>query len=95
MRFMVQAIMKQELTEKDYEEVMALLPAQVAMDEEHIKQRIREHHTLVAADRSTVWLVLNCESQGQAQEILQTFPLYKYSDWSITPLLNEEDNVPR
>jgi muconolactone delta-isomerase len=89
MRFMAQATMKQELTEKDYKEAMELLPAQRARDKELEEQGIKKA-LYVAADRSIAWMVLNGESQDQVQEILQTFPLYRFSDYVIKPLTDEE-----
>lgn len=96
MRFMVQAKMnKKQLSEKELSELITVLPAQEALDSKLIAQGIREGRTVVAADRSTAWMVMNCESEDEVQEILRTFPTYNMSTWHITQVLSEEDNLPK
>lgn len=93
MRYMVQAMMK-ELGEKELGELMAVVAAQEAFDGELIAQGVQEGRAIVAANRSTAWKVLNCESEDEVQEILLNHPTYELSSWHVTQVLSEEDNVP-
>ena len=81
MRFMITFTWKQPPNE----EVMALLPAEQARGRELAEQGIAEPPE-VAADQSTFWAVWNCSSQDEVQELLETLPLYKYSNIDISPL---------
>lgn len=94
MRFMVQAVMN-ELSENDLNEVMTLLPAQEAFDRELIAQGVQEASTVVAADRSTAWKVMNGESEDEVEEVVRSHPLYSFSEWQVTPVLRAEENTPR
>ena len=93
MRFMVQALMN-EVSESDINEMMALIPAQEALDRELIAQGVQEASAVVAADRSTAWKVMSGESKDEIEEIVRTFPLDSFSKWQITAVLSEEENTP-
>lgn len=95
MRFMITISMKDGNTQKDVQEMLKALPAQQANDTRLMEQVIQEIPALVAADRSVGWLILNCESEEKVQEILQTSPIYQYSEYKITALLATEENVPQ
>jgi len=95
MRFLIKATMKKGNAEKDIAEMLATLPAQEANDAKLIEQGILEGPAMVAADRSHAWQVLNCETEGELQNLLKTYPTYKFSHWEVTPLLATEENVPQ
>jgi muconolactone delta-isomerase len=59
---------------------MVLLPAE---------QGIREA-VYVAADRSAVWTVWNCDSQKTLEEVTKTLPLYQFWNIEVTQLADEE-----
>ena len=94
MRFMIQSSGKQDRTKEVFAEMLATIPAQEASDAKRIKQGLQEGPAIVAADRSKAWRVYNVESEEQMLGLLKAEPLAKFSDFEITPLLNEEDNLP-
>ena len=81
MRFMITFTWK----EPPNEEVMALMPAEEARGKELGEQGIAEAPE-IAADMSMIWVVWNCSSQDQVQELLETLPLYKYLNIAIVEL---------
>lgn len=84
MRFMIKTAFKEPPTE----EVLALIPVELAKAKELEAQGI--HKTLyVAADLSNAWTIWDCESQAVLEEIHETLPLHKYLNMEIT-LLSED-----
>ena len=85
MHFMITATWKQEPNE----EVMALLPAEEARAGELAEQGILKA-LYIPADQSGAWTVWNCKSQDEVQAIAQTLPLYKFLNFDIALLADEE-----
>jgi muconolactone delta-isomerase len=81
MRFLVKSWLKTSPTA----EVMALMPAEQARGEALDKQGIREALYL-AADQSTAWQVLQCDSRAALEETLQSLPLHDYCSFEVTLL---------
>jgi muconolactone delta-isomerase len=76
MRFML----KLSLNRPTSKEILALLPAEQERGKELARAGIREA-VYVAADRSVVWTVFNCDSPEALDAITKTLPLYEF--WSI------------
>ena len=76
MRFLLKLTLNQPPSEK----IMALLPAEQRRGVELAEQGIREA-VYVAADRSVVWTVWNCDSQEVLDQVTKTLPLYEF--WNI------------
>ncbi len=85
MRFMVEAGPKQALTH----EQMALLPAETARGKELDAQGLRSA-IYVAADYSRAWQVFTVKRQEDVQRLLESFPLYAVTAFTITPLSNDQ-----
>jgi muconolactone delta-isomerase len=66
-------------------EVFELIPAEQARVKELTAQGVVEA-TYVAADNSGVWVIWNCESQAQLEEVHETLPLHSYLQSVITLL---------
>lgn len=84
MEFIVSA----SLRAQDQEEMLPLVPQEQA----HVRA-LQEQGTIKAhylgADRLSVWVVMQAESQDQVQKALEAFPLYPYvSKLEIAPLSN-------
>lgn len=67
------------------EDFLALIPRQRARIDELLHEGVITSYTL-AADRSMLWTTLNAESEGEAETILATFPMWKYMKAQIAPL---------
>ena len=85
MRFML----KLTLNRPTSKEVMALLPSEQRRGVEFAEQGIREA-VYVAADRSAVWTVWNCDSQEVLEELTKTLPLYELWNIEFTRLADED-----
>ena len=85
MRFMLRATWKQPPDE----EIMALLPAEEARAKELTEQGIQEA-LYIPADQSGAWAVWKCESQNEVREVAQTLPLYKFLNFDVTLLADED-----
>jgi len=72
-------------TEPDTE-YFRTIPAQ----REHI-EKLLEQGTVVgyslSLDRSKLWIVMNARTEREAVEILSTFPLFKYFEPTLYPLM--------
>lgn len=84
MRFLLKLTLNQPISE----EIRALLPAEKKRGEELAEQGIREA-VYVAADRSAVWTVWNCDSQKTLEEATKTMPLYEFWKIEVTQLAEE------
>jgi len=82
-------LLKLTLNRPASEEIMRLLPAEQRRGRELAEQGIREA-VYVAADRSAVWTVWNCESQDVLDEMTKTLPLYEFWNIEVTQLGNED-----
>ena len=76
MRFML----KLTLTRSPSEEIRARIPAEQSRGVELAEQGLRAA-VYVAADRSAVWMVWNCDSEDVLEEMTKTLPLYEF--WNI------------
>lgn len=85
MRFMLKLTLNQAPSEK----ILARIPAEQRRGKELAEQGIREA-VYIAADRSAVWTVWNCDSQDVLDEGTKTLPLYEFWNIDITPLSEEE-----
>ena len=83
MRFMV----TMNLKKSPDEEIKALIPAQQALTKDLIAKGIQKE-VFASADQTTAWRVLNCASLEQAEEVVESLPLFKFLDVDITPLNN-------
>ena len=82
-------LLKLTLDRPTSEEIMALIPAEQRRGKELAKQGIREA-VYVAADRSAVWTVWNCDSEDVLEEMTKTLPLYQFWNIEVTQLADEE-----
>ena len=73
-------LLKLTLNRPTSEEIMALIPAEQRRGKELAKQGIQEA-VYIAADRSAVWTVWNCDSEDVLEEMTKTLPLYEF--WNI------------
>lgn len=78
-------LLKLTLDRPTSEEIMALLPAEQRRGVELAEQGIREA-VYIAADRSAVWMVWNCDSEDVLEEMTKTLPLYEYWNTDSTRL---------
>lgn len=85
MRFML----KLTLDRSPSEEIMALIPAEQRRGKELAEQGIREA-VYVAADRSAIWTILNCDSRENLEEVIKTLPLYEFWNIEVTQLADED-----
>jgi muconolactone delta-isomerase len=81
MRFLV----KQSFRAPPTKEVLELIPAERAKIKEFAAQGPVEAF-YVAADRSGAWIVWNCESQADLEEVQKTLPLHEYVQSDIAML---------
>jgi len=82
-------LLKLTLDQPTSEEIMALIPAEQRRGKELAKQGIREA-VYIAADRSAVWTVWNCDSEDVLEEMTKTLPLYQFWNIEVTQLADEE-----
>lgn len=82
-------ILKLTLNRPTSKEVLALLPAEQERGRELANSGIREA-VYVAADRSAVWTVFNCDSPEALDAITKTLPLYEFWNIEATRLADEE-----
>ena len=73
-------LLKLTLNRPTSEEIMALLPVEQIRGRELAEEGIREA-VYVAADRSTVLTVWNCDFQEVLEEVTKTLPLFEI--WNI------------
>jgi muconolactone delta-isomerase len=86
MRFMLKLTFNQSPSE----EIMALIPAEQRRGEELAEQGIREA-VYIAADRSAVWTIWNCDSREDLEEVAKTLPLYIFWNIEVTQLADEDN----
>lgn len=84
MKFMLQMTWKKPMDD----EIMALMPAEQARVGELIGQGVQEANYL-AADRSTAWVVWNCASADEVDELVQSLPVWEFTNFVVTPLGEE------
>lgn len=84
MRFML----KLTLNRLPSEEIMTRIPAEQRRGIELAEQGIREA-VYVAADRSAVWTVWNCDSENALEELTKTLPLYEFWNIEVMRLADE------
>jgi muconolactone delta-isomerase len=82
-------MLKLTLNRPPSEDIMALLPLEQKRGRELAEQGIREA-VYVAADRSAVWTVWNCDSQEVLEELTKTLPLYEFWNIESTRLTDED-----
>ena len=66
-----------------------LLPVEKSTCKELAEEEIREA-VYVAADRSAIWTVWNCDSQEVVEEAAKTLPLYECWNIDIPPLSDDD-----
>jgi hypothetical protein len=67
-------------------EYFALIPLQRAHIEKLLEEGIVIGYSL-SLDRSRLWIAMNARDEREAVEILSAFPLFKYFEPTIYPLL--------
>jgi muconolactone delta-isomerase len=67
-------------------EYFALIPAQRDHIEKLLEQGVVMGYSL-SLDRSKLWIVMNARNERDAVEILSAFPLFKYFEPTIYPLM--------
>ena len=82
-------LLKLTLNRPTSEEIMVLLPVEKRRGKELAEQGIREA-VYVAADRSAVWAVWNCDSEDVLEEMTKTLPLYEFWKIEATRLADED-----
>lgn len=68
------------------QEFMSLIPAQ----REHINELVNKGTISgysLALDRSKLWVTLRGRSEGDVQEVFESFPLYDYMEGVFIPLM--------
>lgn len=85
MRFMVEGSANQAVTN----EMLALLPAETARGKELDAQGLRSA-IYYAADLSKVWQVFMAATQAEVESALESLPLYAATNYTITPLADEQ-----
>ncbi len=66
-------------------EFVELIPSQVALTNKLMKDGKLSGYTL-ALDRTKLWITINAESEHEAIEILQAFPIYSFLQYKIYKL---------
>lgn len=84
MRFLVESAFKQTPTQ----EILALIPAEIARGNELDAQGIRLK-LYVAADQSRAWQVYQSDSQTAVQAAVESLPLHPYLNVTITALADD------
>jgi muconolactone delta-isomerase len=85
MRFML----KLTLNRSTSEEIIARIPAEQKRGKELTQQGIQQA-VYVAADRSAVWTVWNCDSQETLTEVTRTLPLFEFWNIEVTRLAEDD-----
>jgi len=67
-------------------EYFALIPLQRAHIEKLLEQGVVMGYSL-SIDRSKLWIVMNAPNEREALEVLSAFPLFKYFQPKIYPLM--------
>ena len=77
-----------EISLPDYpdEEFFALVPPQRAHIDKLLEQGVVMGYSL-SFDRSKLWIALNAQNERHATEILSTFPMFRYFETTIYPLM--------
>jgi muconolactone delta-isomerase len=73
-------------------EFYALIPHQRAHINELLAQGVVMEYSL-SFDRSKLWIVLNARNEQDAIEILSAFPLFRYFEMTIYPLMFHNASV--
>jgi muconolactone delta-isomerase len=73
-------------------EFYALIPQQRAHINELLAQGVVMGYSL-SFDRSKLWIVLNARNEHDAIEILSAFPMFRYFEITIHPLMFHNDSV--
>jgi muconolactone delta-isomerase len=80
------------------DEFMSLVPAQIEKINELMTQRVLSSYTL-NADRSRLWATLDADSEMEAIEILRSFPIYDWMEYTIHELMFHQESssflIPR
>ena len=84
MKFMVEGTPRQTLDNA----ALALIPAETARGQAVQAQGLRTA-IYVAADWSKAWQVYQVDSQEELQRILASFPLHSFTEYRITPLVED------
>ena len=82
-------LLKLRLNQPPSEAITARIPAEQRRGVELAEQGIREA-VYVAADRSTVWTVWNCDSDDVLDEVTKTLPLFEFWNIEVTRLADED-----
>jgi muconolactone delta-isomerase len=82
-------LLKLTLNRPPSEEIMARIPAEQRRGVELAEQAVREA-VYIAADRSAVWTVWNCDSQEVLDEATKTLSLYQFWNIEVTQLADED-----
>lgn len=67
-------------------EFFALIPRQQSHIEKLLEQGVIMGYSL-SLDRTKLWVALNAHNEHEAVEILSAFPLFKYFEPTIYPLM--------
>ena len=67
-------------------EYFALIPAQRAHIETLLDQGVVMEYSL-SLDRAKLWIAMNARNKREAEEILSAFPLFRYFQPTIYPLM--------
>ena len=68
-----------------------LIPAQREYINRLLKKGVIVNYSL-SADRKKLWVTMNASSQGEVQEIVDSFPIRKYLRYQIYTLLFHESS---
>lgn len=82
-------LLKLTLNQPPSEEIMALIPVEQSRGKALAEKGIREA-VYVAADRSAVWTVWNCDSREVLEEAIKTLPMYEFWNIEVTQLADED-----
>ena len=74
------------LPEEFTQKFVSLIPAQRAMVNRLLEEGTIRSYSL-ALDRSKLWVVLLAESEDQAEELLDSFPIMEYCSYHLSELM--------
>jgi muconolactone delta-isomerase len=83
---MAQFIIDIQLPINPDQEFFELIPHQRAHIDKLLEQGTLMSYSL-SIDRSRLWVIMNADTEREAIEILATFPMFRYFEPSIYPLM--------
>jgi muconolactone delta-isomerase len=89
---MAQFIIDIQIPMNPDEEFFALIPLQRAHIDKLLEQGTVMSYSL-SLDRSRLWITMNARSEREAIEILSAFPMFKYFEPTMYPLMFHNNSL--